>query len=84
MDIITTGDILTTEAGDSYTIIVPGDINKDGLVNLKDFIKMRIYLLLENNLDDVEIIAADCNNDNQPVGVKDYIRMRLIILMSEL
>ena len=83
-DIIATGDILTTEAGDSYTIIVPGDINKDGLVNLKDFIKMRIYLLLENNLDDVEIIAADCNNDNQPVGVKDYIRMRLIILMSEL
>ncbi len=82
-DIIATGDILITEAGDSYTIIVPGDINKDGLVNLKDFIKMRIYLLLENNLDDIEMLAADCNNDNQKVGVKDYIRMRLIILMNE-
>ena len=43
---------------------------------------MRIYLLLENNLDEVEMLAADCNNDNQPIGVKDYIRMRLIILMS--
>lgn len=83
-DIIATGDVLTTEAGDSYTIIVPGDINKDGQVNLKDFIKMRIYLLLENNLDDIEMLAADCNNDNQPIGVKDYIRMRLIILTSEL
>ena len=82
-EIIATGDILTTEAGDTYTIIVPGDINKDGKVNLKDFIKMRIYLLLENNLDDIEMLAADCNNDNQPIGVKDYIRMRLIILMNE-
>ncbi len=82
-DIIATGDILTTEAGDNYIIIVPGDINKDGQVNLKDFIKMRIYLLLENNLDDIEMLAADCNNDNQKVGVKDYIRIRLIILMNE-
>ena len=81
-DIIATGDVLETEAGDEYIIIVPGDINKDGKVDLKDFIKMRIYLLLENNLDEVEILAADCNNDNQPIGVKDYIRMRLIILMS--
>ena len=83
-DIIATGDILTTEAGDNYTIIVPGDINKDGKVDLKDFIKMRIYLLLENNLDDIEMLAADCNNDNQPIGVKDYIRMRLIILMNDM
>lgn len=82
-DIIATGDVLETEAGDEYIIIVPGDINKDGQVNLKDFIKMRIYLLLENNLDDIEKLAADCNNDNQPIGVKDYIRMRLIILMNE-
>ena len=55
----------------------------DGKVDLKDFIKMRIYLLLENNLDDIEKLAADCNNDNQPIGVKDYIRMRLIILMQD-
>ena len=83
-DILATGDILTTETGDEYIIIVPGDINKDGNVDLKDFIKMRIYLLLENNLDDIEKVAADCNLDGQVVGVKDYIRMRLIILMTEL
>lgn len=79
-DILATGDILTTETGDEYIIIVPGDINKDGKVDLKDFIKMRIYLLLENNLDDIEKVAADCDLDGRPVGVKDYIRMRLIIL----
>ena len=79
-DILATGDILTTETGDEYIIIVPGDINKDGKVDLKDFIKMRIYLLLENNLDDIEKVAADCDLDGRPVAVKDYIRMRLIIL----
>lgn len=82
-DILATGDILTTETGDEYVIIVPGDINKDGKVDLKDFIKMRIYLLLENNLDDIEKVAADCNLDVQVIGVKDYIRMRLIILMND-
>ena len=82
-DILATGDILTTETGDEYIIIVPGDINKDGKVDLKDFIKMRIYLLLENNLDDIEKIAADFDLDGRTVGVKDYIRMRLIILMND-
>ena len=82
-DILATGDILITETGDEYIIIIPGDINKDGKVDLKDFIKMRIYLLLENNLDDIEKVAADCDLDGRPVGVKDYIRMRLIILMND-
>ena len=81
--ILATGDILTTETGDEYIIIVTGDINKDGNVDLKDFIKMRIYLLLENNLDDIEKVAGDCNLDGQVIGVKDYIRMRLIILTND-
>ena len=46
-----------------------------GIVNYK--------MNLLNNLDDIEKLAADCNNDNQPIGVKDYIRMRLIILMQD-
>lgn len=82
-DIIATGDILTTKVGDKYTLIVSGDINKDGEVTLKDFIKMRIYLLEENNLDEIEKIAADCNLDGKTIGVKDFIRMRLIILMQD-
>lgn len=81
--ILATGDILTTETGDEYIIIITGDINKDGKVDLKDFIKMRIYLLLENNLDDIEKVAADCNLDGQVIGVKDYIKMRLIILTND-
>lgn len=81
-DKIATGDILETQVGDRYTLIVTGDINKDGQVNIKDFIKMKIYLLDSNNLDETEEIAADCDLDEKKIGVKDYIRLRLIILMN--
>ena len=62
-DNIATGDILTTSAGDKYTLIVTGDLNKDGKLNLKDLVKMRKYLLDGNNLDENEMLSADCNFD---------------------
>ena len=81
-DNIATGDILTTSAGDQYTLIVTGDINKDGKLNLKDFVRMRLYLLDENELDENEKIAADCNLDGK-ISLKDFVRMRLMILMQD-
>ena len=79
-DIIATGDILRTSAGEELTLIVNGDINKDGDVNIKDIVKLRKYLLLRNNLDELELIAADCNIDGRSISIKDLIRMRLIVL----
>ena len=79
-DIIATGDILRTSAGEELTLIVSGDINKDGDVNIKDIVKLRKYLLLRNNLDELELIAADCNIDGRSISIKDLIRMRLIVL----
>ena len=75
-----TGDILKTENGDIYTLIINGDINKDGDVNIKDVIKLRKYLLERNNLDEVALLAADCNLDGKSISIKDLIRMRLIVL----
>ena len=79
-DIIATGDILRTSAGEELTLIVSGDINKDGDVNIKDIVKLRKYLLVRNNLDELELIAADCNIDGRSISIKDLIRMRLIVL----
>ena len=79
-DIISTGDILRTTAGEELTLIVSGDINKDGDVNIKDIVKLRKYLLVRNNLDELELIAADCNIDGKRISIKDLIRMRLIVL----
>lgn len=81
-DNIATGDVLTTSAGDKYTIIVTGDMNKDGKLNLKDLVKMRKYLLDGNNLDENEMLAADCNFDGK-INLKDLVKMRLMLLNQD-
>ena len=81
-DNIATGDILTTSAGDKYTIIVTGDMNKDGKLNLKDLVKMRKYLLDGNNLDENEMLSADCNFDGK-INLKDLVKMRLMLLNQD-
>ena len=81
-DNIATGDILTTSAGDKYTLIVTGDLNKDGKLNLKDLVKMRKYFLDGNNLDENEMLAADCNFDGK-INLKDLVKMRLMLLNQD-
>ena len=81
-DNIATGDILTISAGDKYTLIVTGDLNKDGKLNLKDLVKMRKYFLDENNLDENEMLSADCNFDGK-INLKDLVKMRLMLLNQD-
>ena len=81
-DSIATGDILTTSAGDKYTLIVTGDLNKDGKLNLKDLVKMRKYFLDGNNLDENEMLAANCNFDGK-INLKDLVKMRLMLLNQD-
>lgn len=81
-DNIATGDILTTSAGDKYTLIVTGDLNKDGKLNLKDLVKMRKYFLDGNNLDENEMLAANCNFDGK-INLKDLVKMRLMLLNQD-
>lgn len=79
-DNIATGDILETESGNKYTLIVRGDLNKDGKVDIKDLVKMRKFLLLGNNLDESEEMAADTNLDGKEISIKDLVKMRIILL----
>lgn len=79
-DNIATGDILETESGNKYTLIVRGDLNKDGKVDIKDLVKMRKFLLLDNNLDESEEMAADTNIDGKERSIKDLVKMRIILL----
>ena len=81
-DNVATGDILTTSAGDKYTLIVAGDINKDGKVDLKDLIKIRKSILDDSNLEANETLAADCNSDGK-INLKDLVKVRLMILKKD-
>lgn len=83
-EIIATGDILRTSTGTEYTLIVTGDINEDGDVNIKDIVKLRKYILLKNNLNAMEIIAADTNLDGKDINIKDLVNMRIIVLNKEI
>lgn len=83
-NIIATGDILRTSAGTEYTLIVTGDINEDGDVNIKDIVKLRKYILLRNNLNAMEMIAADTNLDEKDINIKDLVNMRIIVLSKEI
>ena len=79
-DIIATGDILQLKNGSEYTIIVAGDINRDGKVTTYDLSTFRRYILNLREFDKLEEMAADINVDKQELGVKDYTRMRIEIL----
>lgn len=79
-DIIASGDILTTSSGVKYTLIVAGDITKDGQVTVDDFTRMRQYLLGLRKLDEVEKLSADANCDGKELSIDDYIRIRILIL----
>lgn len=62
---IATGDILQMESGQEYKLIVKGDVNSDEVVNIKDIIELRKYLLMRNNLNEVEQVAADTDLDGK-------------------
>ena len=49
----------------TYTNIITGDINYDGLVDIKDTESLATYLIEENNLDDYQKKAIDINKDNK-------------------
>lgn len=77
---IAIGDVLKTEGGNEYILIVAGDINKDGDVGIHDIVLMRVYLLKRNNLDDIQKEAADANVDGKEINIKDLVRIRIMAL----
>lgn len=79
-DIIATGDTIELSSGDTYTIVVAGDINCDGRVTVFDLSALRRYILKQIEFTEIELLSADINIDSNDVGVKDYSRMRIEIL----
>lgn len=77
-EVISTGDILTYD-NKEYTLIVSGDINKDGDCGIHDLVSFRKYLLEYSTYDNLEEMAADTNQDNS-LDIKDLVGIRKIIL----
>lgn len=79
---VATGDKIETEYGETFYIIVKGDITKDGITNIKDLVKIRRSILGLEKFDEFQEMAADLAED-ETINIKDLVRIRRIILGLE-
>ena len=69
-----TGDTITITNGNttkSYTLIIKGDTNNDGKINITDYARVKRKILGETTLNDVYNLASDVNKDGK-VNITDY------------
>lgn len=64
---------------DKYTIVMLGDVNKDGKVKATDYMKIKNYIMGKSKLDEYQQIAADVNLDGK-VKATDYMKIKNYIM----
>ena len=77
---LTTGSTITFSTGESYTVVIYGDLTGDGLINSADLLKMRQYLLGQVNLSDAYLEAARLINVSGSINSADLLRLRQYLL----
>ena len=73
-----TGMKLTDNNENSYTIVVMGDLNGDGIVNIQDLSILKMNIL-ENNLEGAYLMASDLDN-SEDTDIVDLSRLKLHIV----
>lgn len=84
--IFVTGDIVSiTSNGETktYSIVIKGDVNGNGTIDVFDLLRVQKYILKSVTLNGPYIISADINNDNQ-VDIFDLLKIQKHILGSSL
>lgn len=71
--------IIDNKEYDTKTIIIKGDVNNDGEVNVADIIKLRLHVLETTKLETYNLYAADVNDDGY-AEISDLILIRRHIL----
>lgn len=80
-----TGDKITikgTSDSKTFRIAVRGDINGDGVVDLKDFVLVQSHILEKSILTDVKFYAGDVNYDGKIV-LADFVLVQSHILKKQ-
>lgn len=60
---IATGMRLVINGEQSYEMVVNGDLNGDGYVDITDLVKIKLHILGKKSLKDAYLLAADTNNN---------------------
>lgn len=74
-DIIVNGDTFTV-SGETFKVLIYGDVNKDGRITTSDALYIYKYA---DSLDEVQTLAADVNNDGE-LNFKDALNIQKFIL----
>ena len=72
------GDVLVKE----YTVIVTGDINGDGKINITDMIAAKADVLNKTNLIGAYEKACDVNADGK-INITDFIKIKAVTLKKD-
>ena len=77
---LSTGCVLKTDKG-SYTISVNGDLNGDGIVNMKDLVNLKKFMLGSESLSTAAKNAARPSGSTSP-NMKDLLMIKKYLLGS--
>ena len=61
-----------------YTLVVKGDANLDGNVNISDLLYVLAMISGEQDPESISFLAADYNGDGR-INISDYSRIKSII-----
>lgn len=70
-----TGMKATIDDSRYYNVIVKGDLNGDGIINIGDTVAMKMFIVGEKKLEDAFEKAADIDGDNMPARAKDLAKL---------
>lgn len=75
-----TGSKITFPTGETYEVVLYGDLDGDGKINSADLLKMRQYLLGQINLSGAYLEAARLVNTSGKINSADLLRIRQYLL----
>lgn len=86
-EVLATGDKVTITSGDeskSFTVVIYGDLNGDGIINSGDLLKMRQQLIGTIKLENEFKIAANLTKSDDIINSGDLLKMRQHLIGSSL
>ena len=76
---IKTGTIIKIGEKLQYSIVVTGDVNKDGEMDIDDLAEMKFHIIETKRLSGIKFKAADINTDKD-ITIDDIAKIKLIII----
>ena len=81
-DIIKTGTTVTI-GENTYTLIITGDINGDGTVDVTDVSQIQAHYLESELLKELALVASDLNHDGVGGDITDVSMLQQIYLLID-